>query len=54
MKYKKTLTDLEKVAIKWWPKELEAEVAKSSVIPKLLQTLRCINGVRLSWHSVKP
>lgn len=38
MKYKKTLTDLEKVAIKWWPKELEAEVAKSSVIPKLLQT----------------
>ena len=38
MKYKKTLADLEKVAIKWWPKDLEAEVAKSSVIPKLLQT----------------
>jgi hypothetical protein len=38
MKYKKTLADLEKAAIKWWPKELEADVAKSSVIPKLLQT----------------
>ena len=38
MKYKKTLADLEKVAIKWWPKDLEAEVAKSSVVPKLLQT----------------
>ena len=38
MKYKKTLRDLEKVAIKWWPKDLEAEVAKSSVIPKLLET----------------
>jgi len=38
MKYKKTLADLEKVAIKWWPKELEAQIAKSSVIPKLLQT----------------
>ena len=38
MKYKKTLADLEKVAIKWWPKELEAEVARSSVIPKLLET----------------
>ena len=38
MKYKKTLADLEKVAIKWWPKELEATVAKTSVIPKLLET----------------
>lgn len=38
MKYKKTLADLEKVAIKWWPKALEAEVAKASVIPKLLET----------------
>ncbi len=38
MKYKKTLADLEKVAIKWWPKELEAQVAKTSVIPKLLET----------------
>lgn len=38
MKYKKTLNDLEKVAIKWWPKELEVQVAKASVIPKLIQT----------------
>lgn len=38
MKFKKTLTDLEKVAIKWWPKALEHEVAKGSVIPKLLET----------------
>lgn len=38
MKYKKTLQDLEKVAIKWWPKALEAQVAEASVIPKLLET----------------
>lgn len=38
MKYKKTLADLEKVAIKWWPKDLEEQVAKGSVIPKLLET----------------
>jgi hypothetical protein len=38
MKYKKTLADLEKVAIKWWPKDLEEQVAEASVIPKLLQT----------------
>ena len=38
MKYKKTLADLESVAIKWWPKDLEEEVAKASVIPLLLQT----------------
>lgn len=38
MKYKKTLQDLEKVAIKWWPKELETQVAEASVIPKLLET----------------
>jgi hypothetical protein len=38
MKYKKTLEDLEKVAVKWWPKQLEAEAAESSVIPKLLET----------------
>lgn len=38
MKYKKTLADLEKVAIKWWPKALETVVAQSSVLPKLLQT----------------
>ena len=38
MKYKKTLAELEKVAVKWWPKALAAEVAKLSVIPKLLET----------------
>jgi hypothetical protein len=38
MKYKKTLADLEKVAIKWWPKALEESVASSSVLPKLLET----------------
>jgi hypothetical protein len=38
MKFKKTLEDLEKVAIKWWPKDLEAQVAKTSVIPILLQS----------------
>lgn len=38
MKYKKSLSDLEKVAVKWWPKSLEEAVAKISVIPKLLET----------------
>ena len=38
MKYKKTLADLEKVAIKWWPKALEETVASASVLPKLLET----------------
>jgi hypothetical protein len=38
MKYKKTLADLEKVAVKWWPKALEERVASASVLPKLLET----------------
>jgi hypothetical protein len=38
MKYKKTLADLEKVAVKWWPRTLEESVASASVLPKLLQT----------------
>ena len=38
MKYKKDLEQLSKVAIKWWPKSLEADVAKLSVIPKLIET----------------
>jgi hypothetical protein len=38
LKYKKSLSDLEKVAVKWWPKSLEEEVAKISVLPKLLET----------------
>jgi len=52
MKFKKTLADLEKVAIKWWPKALEAEVAKSSVIPKLLETQeQFISVLKLSGKS---
>lgn len=31
MRYKKTLAELEKEAVKWWPKHLEAEVAGRSV-----------------------
>ncbi len=38
MKYKKTLNDLEKVAVKWWPKALEEGVASASVLPKLIET----------------
>jgi hypothetical protein len=38
MKYKKTLDDLRAVAVNWWPKSLEAQVAAESVIPKLLET----------------
>lgn len=38
MKYKKSLSDLEKVAVKWWPKSLEDKVAEISVVPKLLAT----------------
>jgi hypothetical protein len=38
MNYKRTFQELEKQAIKWWPKELEAIVAEASVIPKLLAT----------------
>lgn len=52
MKFKKTLADLEKVAIKWWPKALEAEVAQSSVIPKLLETQeQFISILKLSGKS---
>ena len=52
MKYKKTFQDLEQVAIKWWPKDLEAEVAKSSIVPKLLQTQeQFISVLKLSGKS---
>jgi hypothetical protein len=52
MKYKKTLADLERVAIKWWPKDLEAQVAQSSVIPKLIQTQdQFISILKLSGNS---
>ena len=32
MKYNRTFEELEKNAIKWWPKELEATVAEARVI----------------------
>lgn len=38
MKYKKNFTELQKVAVNWWPKDLEEQVAAASVIPKLLET----------------
>jgi hypothetical protein len=38
VKYKKTLSDLEAVAVKWWPQELAAKVAEISVVPMLLET----------------
>jgi hypothetical protein len=38
MKYKKTLAELESVAVKWWPRELMEEVAKLTVVPLLLET----------------
>jgi len=52
MKYKKTLEDLEKVAVKWWPKQLEAQAAAISVIPKLLETQdQFISILKLSGDS---
>jgi hypothetical protein len=52
MKYKKTFSDLEKVAIKWWPKDLEGKVAERSVIPKLLETQdKFISILKLSGKS---
>ena len=38
LSYKRTFTELEKKAVKWWPKELEATVAAESVIPQLIET----------------
>ncbi len=38
MTYDRHFTDLEKNAVKWWPKELECKVAELSVIPKLIAT----------------
>jgi hypothetical protein len=36
LKYQRTIEELEKHAVKWWPKELEEAVAIASVIPALL------------------
>ena len=38
MKYKKSVADLEKVAIYWWPKSLEDKVAEISSLPKLIES----------------
>ena len=38
MKYTRTIAELEKYAVKWWPKELEETVAAASAIPALLAT----------------
>lgn len=38
MSYRRTLSELEANAIKWWPKELEAEVANQSAVQLLLAT----------------
>ena len=49
MNYNRKFADLEKRAVKWWPKELEATVAAESVIPKLLATQeQFINILKLS------
>lgn len=52
MNYNRKFADLEKKAVKWWPKELEATVAAESVIPKLLATQeQFINILKLSGNS---
>jgi hypothetical protein len=38
LEYARTIAELEKHAVKWWPKELEETVATASVIPALLAT----------------
>lgn len=49
MNYNRTFAELEKKAVKWWPKELEATVAAESVIPKLIATQdRFISILKLS------
>ena len=49
MNYKRTFAELEKKAVKWWPKELEATVAAESAIPKLIATQeRFISILKLS------
>ncbi|BBC22491.1 restriction endonuclease [Pseudanabaena sp. ABRG5-3] len=49
MSYNRTFAELEKKAVKWWPKELEVKVAAESVIPKLIATQdRFISILKLS------
>lgn len=52
MIYNRTFTELEKQAVKWWPKELEATVAAESAIPRLIATQdRFISILKLSGNN---
>lgn len=49
--YKRTFEELERKAVKWWPRELEETVASASVLPKLLATQeKFINILKLSGN----
>ena len=52
MSYNRIFVELEKKAIKWWPKELEATVAAESVVPQLIATQdRFISILKLSGNT---
>ncbi|QTR45248.1 restriction endonuclease [Thiothrix litoralis] len=52
MNYRRTLSELEVNAIKWWPKELEAEVASQSAVQLLLATQeKFLSILKLSGNS---
>jgi len=38
MNYKRSLSELEAYAVKWWPDELKKTAAKASIIPTLIET----------------
>lgn len=52
MNFRRTLTELESKAVKWWPKALEAEVASQSAIQLLLATQdKFLSILKLSGNS---
>lgn len=52
MNYKRTVSELEKKASTWWPKNLEETVAEKSIIPKLIATQdKFISILKLSGES---
>lgn len=52
MSYRRTLSELETNAIKWWPKELEAEVANQGAVQLLLATQdKFLNILKLSGNT---
>lgn len=52
IKYNRSFAELELKAEKWWPKELEAQVASASVVPKLVATQeQFISILKLSGKS---